>query len=67
MKNQTIKTNNTENKNGNIGQHSASRLSNNAFYLISLAFLLKKEINPTSLKKYLAIDKTGGLNGNLST
>lgn len=52
-----------ENNNFNNDPKSAPRLSDQAFYLIALAKLLKKESGMTSLEQFLAPGRTSGYNG----
>lgn len=61
MKNQTSGTSGVETKNSNLQQPSIPRLSDNAFYLIALAMLLRKSVKPAKLKEYLVPGKFFGL------
>lgn len=66
MKNQNTKTVNHENNNINTQTGSAHQLSDNAFYLIALATLLKKMVPPDTLHDLLLPGKFVGFNGELS-
>lgn len=54
MKNQGIAAKAAENKNTNSKPVASPQLSDDAFYLIVLAGLLKKEFGVTSLQQFLA-------------
>jgi hypothetical protein len=54
MKNQGIAAKSAGNKNTTLQPKTSSQLSDEAFYLIALASLLKKEFGVTSLNQFLA-------------
>jgi hypothetical protein len=60
MKNQTTETSAVETKNTNPPHLYVPRLSDNAFYLIALAVLLRKSVQPAKLKEYLVPQKFTG-------
>jgi hypothetical protein len=61
MKIHTTKTCGVETNAGNIRQSSLPSLSDDAFYLIALAVLLKETVEPGKLKDYLVQGKFVGL------